>query len=71
MKFLAINLRISSKIPSLETENDFIFIPSYLLYRPTATEQQIATRITKVVDSIRHDPTHDPLDQISLKSKSE
>ncbi len=58
-------------IPSLETENDFIFIRSYLLKRPTATEQQIATRKTKAVNAIRHDPTNDPLDQISLKPKSE
>ncbi len=62
---------MSSIIPLLQTENDFIFISSYLLNRPTATERQIATRITKVVDSIRHDPNNDPLDQISLKTKSE
>jgi hypothetical protein len=40
MKFVTNNLRISSIIPLLETENDFIFICSYLLHRPTATEQQ-------------------------------
>jgi hypothetical protein len=71
MKFLTNNLRISSIIPLLETENDFIFIRSYLLDRSTATEQRIATRITKAVDSILHDPTNYPLDQISLKPKSE
>jgi hypothetical protein len=37
MKFLTNNLRISSIIPLLETENNFIFIRSYLLHRPTAT----------------------------------
>ncbi len=34
-------------------------------------EQQIAARKTKAVDSIYHDPTNDPLDQILLKPKSE
>jgi hypothetical protein len=71
MKFLTNILRISSIIPLLETENDFIFIRSYLLNWPTSTEQQIATQKIKAVDSIRHDPTNDPLDQISLKLKSE
>ncbi len=71
MKFLLNNLWISSTIPLLETENDFIFIRSYLLHRPTAIEQQIATRITEAIDSIYHDPTNDPFDQISLKPKSE
>ncbi len=71
MKFLTNNLRISSIIPLLETKNDFIFIRSYLLNRPTTIEQQIATRKTKAVDSIRHHSTNNPLDQISLKPKSE
>jgi hypothetical protein len=71
MKFLTNNLRISSIISLLETENDFIFIRFYLLHRPTAIEQRIATGITKAVDSTRHDPINDPLDQISVKLKSE
>ncbi len=71
MKFLTNNLRISCIIPLLEIENDFIFIRSYLLNRPTTTEQQIATRKIKAVDSIGNDSTNGPLDQISLKQKSE
>jgi hypothetical protein len=71
MKLLTNNLRISSIIPLLEIENDFIFISSYLLYRLTPTEQQIVTRKAEAIHSIRHNPTNDPLDQISLKPKSE
>jgi hypothetical protein len=71
VKFFTNNLRISFIIPLLETENDFIFIRIYLLNISTTTEQQIPTRITKAFNAIRHDPTNDPLDQISLKSKSE
>ncbi len=41
--------KITTRI--LETENDFIFIRSDFLNRPTATEQQIAIRIAKIVDS--------------------
>jgi len=57
MKFLTNNLRISSIIPLLETENDFIFIRSHLLYTPTPIEQQIPTRIAKTIGSLDHDTT--------------
>ncbi len=70
MKFLTNNLRISSIIPLLETENDFIFIRSHLLYTPTPIEQQIATRITKTIDSLDHDTTNNPLVRLRLKTKS-
>jgi len=61
---------LTSTVPLLETENDFIFIRSYLLHISTVIEQQTATRITKAADSIRPDPINDPLNQISLKPKS-
>jgi hypothetical protein len=70
MKFLTNNLRISSIIPLLEAENDFIFIHSHLLYTPTPIEQQIATRITKTIDSLDHDTTNNPLVRLRLETKS-
>ncbi len=70
MKFLTNNLRISSIIPLLEAENDFIFIRSHLLNTPTPTEQQIATRIVKTIDSLKHDTTNNPLVRIRLETKS-
>jgi hypothetical protein len=35
----------------LETENDFTFIRCHLLNKPTATEQKIASKIAKMIDS--------------------
>jgi hypothetical protein len=44
----------------------YLYIPIYY-----TDQQQVATRKTKAVDSIRHDSTNDPLDQILLKPKSQ
>lgn len=55
MKFINTQLRINSIIPWIETENDFQFIRSYLLNRPTVTELQMASRIAQVSDDY---PTH-------------
>ncbi len=42
-------LLLCINITLIDTENDFNFIPSYLLNRPTITEQQIVSRIAKAM----------------------
>ncbi len=70
MKLLTNNLWISSIIPLLETENNFILVCCHLLYNPTVTEQQIASQRTKTIDSLDHDTTSNPLVRIRFKTKS-
>jgi hypothetical protein len=70
MKFLTNNLRISSILPLIETENNFQFVRAYLLNRTTVTEQQIASRIAKTIDAMNHDTANDPLVRIHVKRQS-
>jgi len=70
MKFITNNLRISSTLLLFETENNFQFVRGYLLNRTTVTEQQIASRIAKTIDSINHDTANDPLVRIHGKRQS-
>jgi hypothetical protein len=35
--------------------NDFLFVRSFILNRPTATEYQIASRIVKTIDPLKND----------------
>lgn len=50
MKFIHSQLRVRSIIPWIETENDFHFIRSYLLDRPTVPELQMVSRIMRAAD---------------------
>ncbi len=70
MKFITSTVRISSILPLFETENNFTFTRSYLLHKPTVTEQQIASRIAQTIDSLSQGTANNPLVQIQVKSKS-
>ncbi len=70
MKFITNNLRILSIIPLFETDNNFQFVRSYLLNRPTVTDQQIASRIAKTIDSMNHNTADHPPVRIQLQRKS-
>ncbi len=48
--------------------NDFQFVRSYILNRPTTTEHQVASRIAKPMDSHTNDTTDDPLVRNQLKN---
>ncbi len=47
MKFFTNKLSGSSIIPAILNPNDFLFVRSYILNRPTAIEHQIASRVAK------------------------
>ena len=57
MRFIPNNLRISSILPLFESDNILVFVPSYLFNKTTVTEQQIASRIAKTIDSMNNDTT--------------
>jgi hypothetical protein len=50
--------------------NDFLFVRSYILNRPTATEYQIASRIAKTIDSLKNNTIDDPLVRTRLNKVS-
>ncbi len=45
MKFFTNNITLSSTIPFIDNEQDFMFIFGHLLDKPTVNEHQIAWRI--------------------------
>ncbi len=47
--------------------NDFLFVRSYILNRPTAIEHQVASRIEKTIDPFKNDTIDDPLVRMRLK----
>ncbi len=53
-----------------DTENDFSFIRSYLLNRPTVTEHQIASRIAKAINPNSNETSDDALVQTQLSKNS-
>jgi hypothetical protein len=69
MKFLTNNITISSIVPFIANEQDFVFIRDYLLNKPTATEHQIASRIAKTLDLNNNDTLDDSLVQLRLHQK--
>jgi predicted transcriptional regulator len=61
MKFFTSNIIISTVIPFIDNEQDFIFIRDHLLNKLTAIEHQIASRIAKTIDPNSTDTVDDPL----------
>jgi hypothetical protein len=47
--------------------NDFLFVRSYILNRPTLIEHQLASRIAKTTDPLKNDTIDDPLVRMRLK----
>jgi hypothetical protein len=47
--------------------NDFLFVRSYILNRPTANEYQIALRIAKIIDPLKNETIDDPLVRMRLQ----
>jgi len=70
MKFFKSPIPISSIIPFIDNEQDFMYIRDYLLNKTTVTEHQIASRITKTIDPNTTDTNDDPLVQLRLRQKS-
>ncbi len=70
MKFFTSNITISSIIPFIDNEQEFMFVRDRLLNRPTATEHQIASRIVQTIDPNNNDTVDDPLVQIRLNRQS-
>jgi hypothetical protein len=70
MKFFTSNITISSIIPFIDNEQDFMFIRDRLLNRPTATEHQIASRIVQTIDPKNNETVDNPLVQIRLNQQS-
>jgi hypothetical protein len=50
--------------------NDFLFVRSYILNRPTLIEYQLASRIAKTTDTLKNDTIDDPLARMQLKKLS-
>jgi hypothetical protein len=70
MNFFKSNLPVTSLTPSINNENDFIFIRGYLLNKPTITVHQIASRIVKTFDLHSRDTVDDPLVKTRLDKNS-
>jgi len=70
MKFFTSNITISSIIPFINNEQDFIFIQNHLLNKTAVTEHQIASRIAKTIDPNTTDTSDDPLVQRRLRQQS-
>ncbi len=51
MKFFEKHLRITSTIPLIDDENDYVFIRSYLINTITPAEHQMASRIAQRLDT--------------------
>jgi len=71
MKFLTQNITVSSILPLIDDERDFIFICEHLLNKATATEHQIASRIAKTIDPNTNDTIDDPLVRLRLNQQPE
>ncbi len=63
MKCFTNNIIISSIIPFIDNEQDFMFIRDHLLNKTTVTENQIASRLAKTIDPNTNDTMDDPLVQ--------
>ncbi len=50
--------------------NDFLFVRSYILNRPTLIEHQLASRIAKTTNPLKNDTIDDPLVRMRLKKLS-
>jgi hypothetical protein len=66
MKFFKSNITISSILPFIDNEQDFMFIRDHLLHKTTATEHQITSRIAKAINPNNTDTIDDPLVKIKL-----
>ncbi len=65
-KFFTNKSSPTSIIPSIANPNDFLFVRSYILNRPTANEYQIASRITKIIGPLKNHIIDDPLVRMRL-----
>jgi hypothetical protein len=70
MKFFTNNITISTIIPFIENEHDFIFIRGQILNKLTATEHQIASRIVQTIDPNNNGMVDDPLVQMRHRRES-
>jgi hypothetical protein len=70
MKFFTNNLSITSDIPIIDNDNDFHFLRSHLLNKPTITEDQIASRIANTFELINDNTAATALHKTRLVKNS-
>ncbi len=54
----------------IANSNDFLFVRSYILSRPTIIEHQLASRIAKTTDPLKNHTIDDSLVRMRLKKLS-
>jgi hypothetical protein len=67
-KFFLNKLSSTSIIPLIPNSNNFLFLRSYILNRPTAIEHQVASRIAKAID--QNETINDSLVQMQIHKES-
>ena len=69
-KFFSSYLPTSFVLPIIKSEHDFSFIRQLLLYKPTISEYQIASRIAKAITNNSKEEVDDPLVKARLNKQS-
>ncbi len=70
LKFFTNNITISSILPFIDNEQDFLFIRDRSLNKTTVTEHEITSRISKAFNPNNNDTIDDPLVKTKLRQNS-